>query len=245
MLSTSWSLQILFAYFVTCTSVSATCITCIDLCRDAGDAEAVQTCLNNCKGPICGPQPPQGCSGKPEPVNVCATYQCEDNQWIVTATHQGVKCTVGSKAGACSSAGVCVPGQTTGSASSPSLSATNWTPIGPAPVQNTGTGGNNAGRINVAAADPTDPAVIFIAAAGGGIWKTTNGTAAAPQWQPLTDAIPASNAPPTNLASLQVASNPHALSIHPANHNLIQGVVYNSGAGVLVSSREGRRRLGA
>lgn len=121
------------------------------------------------------------------------------------------------------------------------LGFSTWTPIGPAPVANPGPGsGGNAGRVNVAAADPLNSSVIYVGAAGGGIWKTTNATAGTtPVWQPLTDMISAPLAAPSNLASLQVGGSPHSLSIHPANHNLIQAVVDYSGAGVLLSNQAG------
>ena len=57
--------------------------------------------------------------------------------------------------------------------------------MGPATIAN----GTNpyAGRTAGIAADPTDPNIVYIAAAGGGVWKTTNATAANPSWTPLTD----------------------------------------------------------
>src|SRR5206468_914667 len=64
----------------------------------------------------------------------------------------------------------------------------NWTALGPAPITGgaLGAGSNQpfTGRIAALAADPTDANTIYIAAAGGGVWKTTNGGTA---WTPLTD----------------------------------------------------------
>jgi len=116
-----------------------------------------------------------------------------------------------------------------------------WEPVGPAPVANPGRGsGGNAGRVNVAVADPKNPAVIYVGSAGGGIWKTSNAAqGATPTWQALTDQISAPNAQPSGLASLQIGGSAHALSIHPANDSLIQAVVYYSGGGVLVSNSAG------
>src|SRR5262249_11817509 len=63
-----------------------------------------------------------------------------------------------------------------------------WVPEGPAPILNAAPGGDPAsGRITAVAADPTDPNTIYIAAAGGGVWKTTDGGT---DWTPLTDAQP-------------------------------------------------------
>ena len=42
-----------------------------------------------------------------------------------------------------------------------------------------------SGRLAALAGDPTDPNTIYVAAAGGGVWKTTD---AGTTWLPLTDA---------------------------------------------------------
>src|SRR5947208_3185346 len=52
------------------------------------------------------------------------------------------------------------------------LNGLTWTAVGPAPL---GSGGPVSGRITGIAADPTNASIIYIAAAGGGVWKTTNG----------------------------------------------------------------------
>ena len=64
------------------------------------------------------------------------------------------------------------------------LSATRWTPLGPAPMVNRGHVKAWAGRVNDIAADPRDANVIYIATMGGGVWKTVNGGAS---WSALTD----------------------------------------------------------
>src|SRR5260370_1395343 len=66
------------------------------------------------------------------------------------------------------------------------LAPANWNPIGPAPILHGGTPGSDAvtGRIAGLAADPTDANTLYVAAAGGGVWKTTNGGTT---WTPLTD----------------------------------------------------------
>lgn len=61
-----------------------------------------------------------------------------------------------------------------------------WASKGPGPILNGAPGGDpSSGRIAALAADPTDPNTIYIAAAGGGVWKTTD---AGTTWMPLTDA---------------------------------------------------------
>src|SRR5258708_651005 len=58
-----------------------------------------------------------------------------------------------------------------------------WVPKGPDPIL---TGSDPAsGRITAVAGDLTDPNTIYIAAAGGGVWKTTDGGT---DWTSLTDA---------------------------------------------------------
>jgi photosystem II stability/assembly factor-like uncharacterized protein len=78
------------------------------------------------------------------------------------------------------------PSDITWTGRSHSLSLTAWTPSGPAPIVNGNTPGNQptSGRTGGVAAHPTDPNTIYIAAVGGGIWKTTNGGTT---WTPLTD----------------------------------------------------------
>src|SRR5437588_320403 len=67
------------------------------------------------------------------------------------------------------------------------LSTTAWTSIGPAPIYSGSV--QNSGRIAAVAAHPTDSNIIYVAEAGGGVWKTTNATAANPSWTPLTDSL--------------------------------------------------------
>jgi len=78
-----------------------------------------------------------------------------------------------------------------------------WQCIGPSPLT-TYEGGNISGRVPVIAVDPTNPNNVFIGAADGGVWKSTNGGAS---WTPLTD----------NQPSLAIG----ALAIDPLNPNII------------------------
>jgi photosystem II stability/assembly factor-like uncharacterized protein len=59
-----------------------------------------------------------------------------------------------------------------------------WTPIGPAPLDSSSVNGNVSGRITGIAAHPTNANTIYIASAGGGVWKTTDGGTS---WSGLTD----------------------------------------------------------
>ncbi|MEO5674303.1 MAG: T9SS type A sorting domain-containing protein [Chitinophagales bacterium] len=64
-----------------------------------------------------------------------------------------------------------------------SLRNSNWQPVGTAVVPSKGGG---AGRVNAVRFDPNSSEIIYLATAGGGVWKsTTNGG-----WIPLTDFLP-------------------------------------------------------
>jgi len=54
----------------------------------------------------------------------------------------------------------------------------SWTAIGP---------GNIGGRLRPIVIDPTDPNIIYVGAASGGVWKTTDG---GQWWLPLDDFLP-------------------------------------------------------
>jgi hypothetical protein len=66
-----------------------------------------------------------------------------------------------------------------------------WEPQGPAPVTEiSGSLNQNVGAVQDLAVDPDRPDTIYIATVNGGVWKTTNGSAASPTWAPVTDQIP-------------------------------------------------------
>lgn len=77
-------------------------------------------------------------------------------------------------------------------------------PIGPRPVEVGGGNGNWSGRVRAIAVDPRDANILYLGAATGGVWKTTDGGAS---WTPLTDAQP----------SLVIGS----LALDPANPDII------------------------
>src|ERR1700730_6819916 len=66
----------------------------------------------------------------------------------------------------------------------PSLNTSSWTAIGPASLTSGSTNGLVSGRVAGIAADPTNANIIYIAPAGGGVWKTTDGGST---WTELTD----------------------------------------------------------
>ncbi len=68
----------------------------------------------------------------------------------------------------------------------------SWVEQGPGTILN----GNNvegipgrpqAGAVTAMAPDPTNANRLFVASTNGGVWRTTNATAANPSWTPLTD----------------------------------------------------------
>jgi photosystem II stability/assembly factor-like uncharacterized protein len=80
---------------------------------------------------------------------------------------------------------------------SPRKTASGWTwqSVGPT---------NIAGRIRAMAMDPSDANVLYAGAAGGGVWKTTDG---AKTWRPLTDFAP----------NLRIGS----LAVHPTDSRVV------------------------
>jgi hypothetical protein len=114
-------------------------------------------------------------------------------------------------------------------------SGSSWTLIGPQPTNpNLNFSFDGAptvsGRVTALAVDPTNSSVVYLGAAEGGVWKTTNGGMS---WTPLTD----------TQASLAVGS----IAIDPSNHNTIyvgtgeenfNGDAY-FGAGILKSTDGG------
>ena len=76
-----------------------------------------------------------------------------------------------------------------------SLSSPAWVPI--AGSQD----GHNSGRVRDVAVDPTNPNVVFIAAASGGVWKTLDITAKPIHWVNSSDGL-------TDLLTTAIAINP-------------------------------------
>src|SRR5262249_30542955 len=121
------------------------------------------------------------------------------------------------------------------------LSLDTWTSIGPAPLVNGTTTYREAtsGRIAALAAHPTDPNVLYVAAAGGGVWKTTDAGAS---WAPLTDAQAT-----LSMGALALApSNPEVIyagtgeaTFGPSKMRLRRDNIY-TGRGILKSTNGGK-----
>jgi hypothetical protein len=72
-----------------------------------------------------------------------------------------------------------------------------WQPVGPAPISNGQAPGltSVSGRVTGVAPDPIDPNTLFIATAGGGVWRTVDALDASPKWVPLTDYLSGGGTP--------------------------------------------------
>jgi len=113
----------------------------------------------------------------------------------------------------------------------------SWTAIGPAPTNNGQTYGTPkvpvTGRVTALAPHPTNPNILYLGAAQGGVWKTTNALSPSPIWTPLTD----------QQASLAVG----AIAVDPNNGDIIYVGTGESnyscdsyfGAGILKSTNGG------
>lgn len=68
------------------------------------------------------------------------------------------------------------------------IGAMSWSPLGPRPIENEYWSGNDdaSGRVPAIATHPTDPNIVYIGAASGGVWKTVDGGL---NWTPLTDEL--------------------------------------------------------
>jgi hypothetical protein len=110
------------------------------------------------------------------------------------------------------------------------IGADSWTPIGPAPVTgryNQAENGLAAGRVNVAAPDPTNANVMYLGGDDGGVWKTSNWLSPNPTWTPLTDQQP----------SLSIGE--HDLVVFPGNPQVVYAAANRPGGGILKSTDGG------
>jgi len=95
-----------------------------------------------------------------------------------------------------------------------SLDPTQFTSLGPQPLQSNGClgcfpYGHVAGRTNVIAIDPVTPNVAYLGSNGGGVWKTTNCCSSATTWTVTTD------------DPLVSTSSIDDISLDPNDHNVV------------------------
>jgi len=110
------------------------------------------------------------------------------------------------------------------------LDTTAWTAIGPAPLNSATFTGNVSGRITGVAAHPTDANTIYVAPAGGGVWKTTNGGT---NWTALTDMQST-----LSMGALAIARS-NSMMIYAGTGEANNGQDSNFGRGILVSTNGG------
>ena len=77
-------------------------------------------------------------------------------------------------------------------AAGPPILGGDWIPQGPGPAtngqaQNLTPNNEVSGAIHAVVAHPTNAAILYVGAVNGGVWSTTNATAASPTWTQLTD----------------------------------------------------------
>jgi uncharacterized protein (TIGR03437 family) len=118
-----------------------------------------------------------------------------------------------------------------GNGTNPALTTdpANWSLIGPRPTD-AGSSNVTSGRVNAIAIDPRNSDVVYIGAAEGGVWKTTDGGT---NWTPLTDDQP-------SLATGSIAldpNNPDTVYVGTGEENFSQDSYY--GAGILKSADGG------
>lgn len=109
------------------------------------------------------------------------------------------------------------------------MDSANWTLIGPQPTD-AGSDYVTAGRVNAIAIDPRNSSTLYLGAAEGGVWKTTDGGVT---WLPLTDAQ-------VSLATGAIAldpKNPDTVYVGTGEENFAIDNYY--GAGILKSTDAG------
>jgi hypothetical protein len=93
-------------------------------------------------------------------------------------------------------------------AGGPFATSPSWSSIGPQPIDTPYGASVVSGRVTALAIDPSNPSIVYLGGAQGGVWKTTNGGAS---WSPLTDtqaslAIGSIALDPTNSSTVYVGT---------------------------------------
>src|SRR5580704_5983093 len=116
----------------------------------------------------------------------------------------------------------------------------NWAPEGPSPITNaantigpTPATTFQVGAVNGLGVDPMNAKHVFAATVNGGIWQTTDFTAATPMWTTTTDLLP-------SLATTTVAVSPVNSGGLPQTEVIYAGTgSYSSAGGSWNSAGEG------
>ena len=115
---------------------------------------------------------------------------------------------------------------------SPNVSSLAWQNIGPSPTTQTPFG-NTSGRVTALVVDPADATgkTVYLGAAGGGVWKTTD----LQNWSPLTDDQPSLS---IGSLALDASTTPPTIYAGTGEENFARDSYY--GAGILKSTDGGQ-----
>ena len=110
------------------------------------------------------------------------------------------------------------------------LAGTSWALMGPKPTNTGYSYPTVSGRVSALAVDPTSSSTVYLGAAEGGVWKSTNGGSS---WSPMTD----------NQVTLSTGS----IAVAPSNHQIVYvgtgeanfSADEYSGEGILKSTNSG------
>ena len=108
---------------------------------------------------------------------------------------------------------------------------TTWTALGPAPLNE---GGAASGRIAGVAVDPNNSSNIYVAAAGGGVWQSTDGGST---YTPLTDTQATLSM--GAIAVVPSSTNSGKLRIYAGTGEANNSLDSNFGLGILMSNDSG------
>lgn len=100
------------------------------------------------------------------------------------------------------------------------VSTTAWTPVGPAPLPMGQTETRRdpiSGRTISIAIHPTNPDIVFVGTASGGLYRTLNGQAANPTWTPMMDTVQLQSNGARALGTLSIG----AIAIAPSDPNVV------------------------
>jgi titin len=113
----------------------------------------------------------------------------------------------------------------------PAINPLTWTALGPTGMADGLNDGTSvSGRVTVAAADPSNANVMYIASDDGGIWKTSDWLDSSPVWTSLTD-----NQPSLSLGSVGYQN----LVVFPGNSSILYAAVQGPNGGILKSTNGG------
>src|ERR1039457_2890297 len=113
----------------------------------------------------------------------------------------------------------------------PAPNTTTWTALGPAPLNE---GGAASGRIAGVAVDPNNSSNIYVAAAGGGVWQSTDGGST---YTPLTDTQATLSM--GAIAVVPSSTNSGKLRIYAGTGEANNSLDSNFGLGILMSNDSG------